>query len=680
MTPLLLLTPRDIISNIMVKAAKTAIYPLQVLVNYWEMKPARMGVKLNHLLRQGITHVATFVPWQAAEADISHSLVRFLQAISDRKMTVSLILSPEVGVYYANSGLPKDLLGKKDIQAITRDEKPATVTLPPNFFALPSLSSPEFLKRYHQFLTRMDGVIAELSRTQPEVLSAIQVVLTGSFWKYYRSAQASSGAPFKGVSGDYSNHSELAFRQYTEALFSHREFQASGSQSSSRWRKREMEGVNRQSFFQNCEDVFRIRSTQFIRKKALGLDVVQAEMSTPEADPAYQYSQVMNLVTGGIPDFPTLDRLVGEAASRQSVVGNSRTRPMIHWTGFGAFSRLSDSEKQYLVLKSLLLMGGNRGSVLIDEAEWFALSSNFRARSEMLSKVVFDQDLELETRAVCWTAHLWSEGRGENSQSPLFWPELRLSLDHQARLVASSDALDWEKNAKLLCIEPSVVLTRDKLQRAMKWAEGGRVVCVSRQALLTDDSRIELDMISKNAPFIEMNLGARYRVHTHGQGKIVIYENASVIGDWRKFIHSMISLAGINRDATVKDPRIDLVQLARGTGKAGLFIFNGTRTALSSEVSFEYEVTISDLATLLSQKADAPTPAGLDDGAHSNHFELEVPPCGVLPVAVSGIGEEGREKREARLSAGLTAKLVSDAAKQELTGLNDSDDMGELLQ
>lgn len=665
----------------MVRAAKTAIYPLQILVNYWEMKPARMGVKLNHLLRQGISHVATFVPWQAAEADISHSLVRFLQAIADRKMTVTLILSPEVGVYYANSGLPKDLFGKTEIQAKTRDEKPAIAALPPNFFALPSLSSPEFTKRYHQFLTRMDGLIAEVARTQPDVLSAIQVVLTGSYWKYYRSAQASSLKPFSGISGDYSNHSEVAFRQYTEALFSHREFQQPGTPSANRWKKREMEGVNRQAFFQNSEEVFRYRSTQFIRKKALGLDVVQAELHTPEADPAYQYSQVLSLATGGLPDFPTLDRLVTESISRQSMVGNARTTPMVHWTGFGAFSQLSDSEKQYLLLKSLLLMGGHRGAILVDESEWFSLSPNFRARAEMLSKVVAEKELELETRAICWTAHLWSEGRGENLTTPLFWPELKTSLSHQARLVASREALDWETDAKLLCIEPSVIITRENLVRIMKWAEGGRIVCLSRQALMTESARVELDQFSKNSAFIEMNLGTRYRVHSQGQGKIVIYENGAAGAEWKRFIQSMIGLAQVSRDAIASDARVDLVQLSRGTGRAGLFIFNGTRQAIAGEVSFEYEVTISDLATLLSQKADAPMRPSADD-AHSNRFELEVPPCGVLPIAVAGIGEEGREKREAKLTSGLTARHLAEAARQELSGMSDSDsdDMSKVMQ
>ncbi|MCM2323229.1 MAG: hypothetical protein NDJ90_08195, partial [Oligoflexia bacterium] len=53
-------------------------FPIQLLVNYWEIRPALMGARLDGLLRRGITHLATFVPWQAVESDISHSLTRFL--------------------------------------------------------------------------------------------------------------------------------------------------------------------------------------------------------------------------------------------------------------------------------------------------------------------------------------------------------------------------------------------------------------------------------------------------------------------------------------------------------------------------------------------------------------------------------------------------------------------------
>src|SRR5690242_8678671 len=73
-------------------------YPILLLINYWEIRPSLMSSRLDELLKQGVSQIATFVPWQVAEADISHKLTRFLQATSERRMSVYLILTPEVGV------------------------------------------------------------------------------------------------------------------------------------------------------------------------------------------------------------------------------------------------------------------------------------------------------------------------------------------------------------------------------------------------------------------------------------------------------------------------------------------------------------------------------------------------------------------------------------------------------
>ncbi|MEK7689925.1 MAG: hypothetical protein AAB425_02780, partial [Bdellovibrionota bacterium] len=164
-----------------------AAFPIQVLVNYWEDRPSKMGERLDELLRGGVHHVASFVPWKAVEADISHGLAKFLLAAKERSISVSLILSPEVGVHYPNSGLPNDVL-KPEIRARGPGGKPYIVGLAPNAIALPSLFAPEFVKRYQNFLARMDHLLHEIARASPGVMDRVSVALTGSFWKYYREA------------------------------------------------------------------------------------------------------------------------------------------------------------------------------------------------------------------------------------------------------------------------------------------------------------------------------------------------------------------------------------------------------------------------------------------------------------------------------------------------------------
>src|SRR4051812_20613826 len=153
------------------------LHPVQLPINYWEPRPSAVGAKLDELLRLGVHHVATFVPWQAAESDISHTLTRFLQAVSDRRMTVSLILSPEVGIHYPNSGLPKDVISREANMAKHCHSGPVLVNLPPNAYSLPSFFAPEFAKRYYSFLSRMDSLFADLARQPGSPLKNVNIVL-----------------------------------------------------------------------------------------------------------------------------------------------------------------------------------------------------------------------------------------------------------------------------------------------------------------------------------------------------------------------------------------------------------------------------------------------------------------------------------------------------------------------
>jgi hypothetical protein len=672
---------------------KTAIYPLQILVNYWELKPQRLSAKLNQLMRQGVTHIASFVPWQVAENDISHSLTKFLQMLADRKMSATLILSPEVGVHAPYCGVPKDIAKNSGIHARNRDEQPATVVLPPRIFGLPTLHSKELTNRYHAFLTKIDGLIGDLGRSQPELLESLQLVLTGSFFKYYRPASGSQLAAFRGQNGDRSNAAELAFRSELDHYANLREF-AAGAQGIAP-KAKENEGIFRAQFQQNAEELFRISQSRQVRKRSVGVDVVQAELFTPEADPSLAYSNLFQLTTRGIADFPALDRMIAEAATRQAMVGEARAAPVLHWTGFGPFTRLTDSEKQYLILKSLLLLGSRGGGILLDEEEWFSLSNAFRKRTELFAETLLARELELETKAFCLTGHLWSDGKATDAATKeatsLFWPELRLALDTQARLIASPEALAWEEEAKIVFVEPNVILTIEKWRKLVAWAEAGRVLVLSKHQPMSGAVRADFEGAIRTRPKLDLNIGTRYFVYTAGEGKIVQFEPiaagtaaARVASDWKQFVSSMLSLAHATPEMGVNDPRIDLVCLKRGletgSGRAGLFVFNGSRASVAAEIRFENEVTISDLSAVLSRHNGNEVGGAEDDAAESNRFELETPPCGVLPISVTGLGEAGREKRIAGNLTGLTSKHAEEAAGSELAGFQMGDDFSSLFK
>ena len=662
---------------------ESQVHPIQLLVNYWEIRPALMGARLTNLLRLGVTHVATFVPWQAVESDISHSLVRFLQAISDRKMTVSLILTPEVGVHYANSGLPKDLFSKPENTAKHSGDQVIPCTLPPNNFVLPSLAAPEFTKRYHNFLSRMDTLLAELGKTQPVLLKSVTTVLTGSYWKYYRAAKDSvssgpgkSGA-FSGPTGDYSGSSEVVYRQQMQQFYSQREFLQPNAASANRWKTRAMDDINRRWFYQNSEDVFRNRSTQFLRKKAAAVNTSQIELYTPEADPAYQYSNFIQMLTGKGTDFARLSSLIDEANSRATLVGDHVAPACIHWTSMGGFATLSDSEKQFLILKSLLLMGGRGGGLLIDEAQWFTLSASFRARSEAIVRSLVHKDLKSRTKAYYLTPHLWSSGAGEASA---IQDEFRKAAGSQMRVISALGFLQKDRDAKLVVVDPSFIMTRDNVQKLAAFAKSGRIVALPRTSLYTEAGRAELELalseVAGTKQDLTISIGVSYRLHQIGNGKLIVYDMPEgtpekVNSAWAKFIASILSVSEIKTEIRVSDGRLDLIALDRKNGGVGLFILNGSQKAVSGDILFSGEVTVSDLTLSLSGEKNASDGAGIP----ASRFGLEVPPCGVLPVAVNGIGGDAEESQAANLTDELMKHHAVEAAVNELSGFGEEQEL-----
>ena len=646
-------------------------HPIQLLVNYWEIRPALMGARLDDLLRRGIRDVATFIPWQAVEADISHTLARFLQALADRKMTVSLILTPEVGVHYANSGLPKDIFSKPENMARHYDNGLLPVQMPPNSFALPSLFSSEFNKRYHSFLSRMDHFLADLGRRSTTgVLDGVSVVLTGGFWKYYRAPHSCAASSFGGLVGDYSASAALAYRQCLNSFYGQREFLEPSPAAANRWKTRAFEDVNRRWFYQQSEDVFRNRSSQFVRRKALPVRAEQIELFTPEADPGFAYSNLLQMIAGGRADFARLSKLIDDAATRAGMNNESTLPSFIHWTGLGGFRTLSDSEKQFLILKSLLLMGGHGGGLLIDESEWFALSAGFRARAESLARSITQGDLQLKTRAIYLSLHLWSPG------GPL-WDELNKRIGPNARLVASLELVQRDQEADLLVVDPSYILNREAVQKIIAWVRSGRVAVLPRSPLYTEAARLELEAVCQGTKKMHIDLGVPYTLHGLGDGKLVVYElpeRATSSGpnhSMLTFMTAVLAIAGIQGVCSVSDGRLSAIPLQKKTGGMGLFILNGTGHAVSADLIFPFEVTVSDLAVSLSTETSADP---ISSVAPASRFALEVPPSGILPLAVAGDGFVIEEERRAAIRTGESVRInAMGAAHSELPGFKSVD-------
>lgn len=173
--------------------------PLEILVNYWEIPPSRIGRHLDGLLHRNVRRIATFVPWQAFESDISHKLHKFLQAATLRNIHVSLILTPEPGIHYPYSALPRDLYSNSEIHAQHFEQGDLQVLLPPRMYSLPSHFSAEFGKRYYNHLVRLNNFLNDLDRSPGQILNHVTAIISGGFWKYYRSPRTSVDRYFAGA-------------------------------------------------------------------------------------------------------------------------------------------------------------------------------------------------------------------------------------------------------------------------------------------------------------------------------------------------------------------------------------------------------------------------------------------------------------------------------------------------
>lgn len=646
---------------------ETNPHPIQLIVNYWGIRPATLGARLDELVKSSVSEITTFVPWQAVESDISHSLIKFLQAAYERKLKVNLILSPEVGVHYPNSGLPKDLFTK--LENTARDGRGGIFvsSLPPNSFSVPSLSSPDFAKRFQNFLIRMDGILADLSRNQTQLLDRVSVILTGSFWKYYRQAQFASQKTWGGASGDYSNAAAVQFRQRIEQFFAQREFSSQGVVAMNRWKSRQLEDVNRRWFNQHQEDAFRTRSSQLVRKKAIGLNVRQIELFTPEADPSILYSNLFQMMTGDKADFARLGRLLEDSSSRASYVGEDESAPFVHWTELGGFRTISDSEKQYLIIQSLLLMGARGGGIYIDESEWFSLSPAFRARAEALGRLIAEKQLALNSRATYLSTHLWSGGG-------TLWDEVLSKNVPGIRFAASVDGVTSDQKTSAIIVDPQMIIAHDPLEKMLSWARRGGLLALPRNSYYTDSAQSILEQYLDGSPHIEMNLGVSYRVQGLGEGQVVLYEvpeNAASSDShrsWQIFAESILSMAGVESQCSISDSRLKLMLLTKPSSDQALFIMNSSNRAVTADIIFTGEVTVSDLAGSFGSEKNQ----GATSTARANRFSLEVPPFGILPLSVEGLGDEARERRAAALTSELMKKHSQEAAASELPGFNSS--------
>jgi hypothetical protein len=521
----------------------------------------------------------------------------------------------------------------------------------------------------------MDTLLADWAKSAPDAGASLELVLTGSFWKYYRAPSVASQLPFGGIAGDYSNAATLLYRQREDQYFSQREFADPNPAAANRWKTRALTDLNRFWFSQQSEELFKNRCFQQVRRKSASLRLSELELFTPEADPSLAYTQVLSARAGGCGDFSRLSALVDEAAARVSFGGEGAALNSIHWTSLGSFRSLSDSEKQFLILKSLLLLGSQGGRVLVDHDEWLSLSAGFKSRLDHLSKALSLRELQLKTEAMYLAPHLWS-GVGT------LWNELSTRVGCQAKIVSSLASLN--EDADLLILDSAWIITQHTLRKVMDWTRRGGVAVLPRSPLYTASARKELEKLAAASSPLQIQMGLSYQLHSYGEGKIVVYdlpENpnlaAEAMASIQTFLSSMLSLAEIEADCMLSDHRVAMIPLQKRGGGRGTFLLNSTSKSVAVDLNFVSDVWVTDLgATLADLRGRGYTGESrlAERGEGASRFNLDVPAFGILPMAVDGLDDHdirarSIERKQAAQTAEDLRKSAQEAAHGALPGL-----------
>ncbi len=626
--------------------------PVYVLVNYWEIHPCDLRSTVNELVQEGIRSVASFVPWQAFESDISHGLSKWIHVCTEASITLTLIPTPELGVHERFSGIPKDLFsGASNLAKDQHGQSIANFTGPAPFL-LPSLQSVEVRKKLLGYLGRFHVFLSDLGRTHPKTLAKLEVLTTSSFWKYYRALGENVTDPFGGACFDASDASVLHFRKWIEEHFQQSEFTGHLSQSESvqriqYWKSSRFDRRNREQFSQISESQFRVRVMQTLDRNPSKLRVVPVELYSPEADPSIQISTVLQGLAGGFADAHRLGSLLDSYLAGYSGSSATEYPPYIYWTATGGFRRLSDAEKQYLFLKSLLQSGIQGGGVLIDHSEWAGFSQAFKSRVDHLSRSLKSRRYHTERKVLYLGNHLWSRNE--------YWREVSRRAGRTAQFAANSEVFIHDTLSRVLILDPSCTVDRAVLRDVLGWLREGRTVCFPKRALYSDSAKKVLDdLIRRARRSYRLEIGLPYELLDFPKGKFLIYDlpeewaAEKKLEHWQLFLESVFALGEIQSICRVSDPRIQVIafhkKMGEGRGLA-LFLLNGSSSRIMTELLFPVEVHLSDLALSLKTNEESASTA-----TRGERFQIEVPPSGVVPLFVEGLSDDKHDQLQVALS------------------------------
>lgn len=586
---------------------------INVLLNYWEIKPTQYEARLHELALKDVKTVSAFLPWAHIETDIYHSLKKFLRAAWATRLHVRLFVMPELGVNYPNAGFPKDLLGNVANLAVDRLGQVIYSTAAPGIFPMPSFSSPEVLKRFGNYLIKVGSTLAEVF-TEAGNLDFCEVVVTNSLFNYYRS----HGLPLRDQ-GDYSAAHVMAFRDFLD-----REYRsANGAADNEQFKMQLYESYNRHRFFTHVEKLLREKTDMVFARKSSACAVRHIDLFNPECAPESAYEGLLTEIL----DFrPSVQRFYG------SIVAGGYRGEAIHLDNTGTFRRFSDQEKSFLILAALI----RSGEVSVPAAELFRFSPQFQRKLRGLVEFLSEHRLVRQSQVTYVAASKFS-------MEPRSF-EMLSGMLPSVMNVSAGIAHDRPHGERLVFMDPRAVIRSMEMIQLLAVAQGGKVVAIpapmSQVSNYTADALVHLEKFRKGRQPLRVNLGLAYEVYEYHLGQVVLFDpqafwrdDAAAAGDadgMSRFFQALLGLAEARAACAFSDPRLHVTSYVSelDPSRRVLFLVNPATHEIHGTLTFQDPVALAGLP-------QAGAGGAIPNPLTGKSFELVVPPLGVLPVQVT---------------------------------------------
>lgn len=572
------------------------------VVRYWDYNPKEILSVLERFREAGATTVAAFVPWSHLETDRHHLLQKFVKQAAASGFSLRLGVTPELGIGYANGGIPDELLRERQNLAQDRLGHPFYACVPPNIHPLVSLLAPAVFQRYGHFLLKLTQELTEVFNEGFH--TDVQLVVTDSLFKHYRNA----GLPA-------SDHGDFSIR--------HMQFGAG-------YRKEEWTpALAERIFHSRAFDFLESRFNRYPRVKVVGRNFFTRDTN--------QSRLLEELISSG-PNHADMFRGLAKARAACSVA----------W--LDDLHQLRDRERNFLISSALVLFG----EIWLNEHDHVALSQSFRRKIQKLTQGFSTDETALSRPAIAIVQNRFAPAR----ISQLLQDKLGTGLKFKTSLAEIGP--EEKLRTKLFAVEEGLTLEHRQAVELLNIAkERDCTVVIFRSSLCPEG----LKELAKLKTF-RLNHGWLFEIGIFpGGGHVLLIEgqeklelSMDTLGDslvsvariepFCSFDRSDTGVLSLAVDWNLKDETPE--EKARGSMKT-LFLMNPDGVARKLTLEFSGPVRIHGM------QGGEGAAAEVSEETHGSCFETELPPLSVIPLSLfveksANLSEKAEDGTQAELA------------------------------